>query len=280
MELINKTVNSVTEAFTQQFAILMPKLAGAVTILLVGWIVSLLIGKIVSAIGRKAGLDKAGKSANVDGILSSAGIYNFKITPSQLIGRIVFWLLMTVFFVSATNTLGLEKLASLFDNVAMFLPKLVAATMIFLFGLVLSKLFGKLVRRSTTGIGDEYARSLGRFSSSIMTIVVVVLAIGQLEIDTTLLNIVIAIFLIILGVAVALSLGLGTRDLARNIVYGAYVRDNFQLGMPITFQKYSGRIVEINSVNTLIESDDGVHIYIPNSDLMNEVIVSSTEKIE
>jgi len=108
-----------------------------------------------------------------------------------------------------------------------------------------------------------------------MTIVVVVLAIGQLQIDTTLLNIVIAIFLIILGVAVALSLGLGTSDLARNIVYGAYVRNNFQLGMPITLKQYEGRIVEITAVNTLIESKDGSHITIPNSDLMNEVIVST-----
>ena len=279
MDVINQTVTSITEAFNQQLMLFLPKLAGAVTILFIGWIVSLLVGKLVSAVGRKVGLDKASKTANVDEVLSNAGIHNFKMMPSRLIGRIVFWLLMTVFFVSATNTLGLTKLAGLFDNFAMFLPKLVAATMIFLFGLVLSQLFGKLVRKATLGIGEDYSRTLGSFSSSVMSIVVVVLAIGQLEIDTTLLNIVIAIFLIILGVAVALSLGLGTRDLARNIVYGAYVRDNFQLGMPITFKQYKGNIVEINSVNTLIEAKDGTRIYIPNSDLMNEVITSHDEDI-
>lgn len=280
MEIFNQTVNSVTEAFTQQFMLLIPKLAGAATILLVGWITSLLLSKIVEAIGRKAGLDRASKSAHVGEVLSSAGLRNVKMTPSKLIGRIIFWLLMTVFFVSATNTLGLNKLASLFDNVAMFLPKLVAATMIFLLGLVLSQLLGRLVRKATASIGEDYSRTLGGFASSVMTIVVVVLAIGQLEIDTTLLNIVIGIFLLILGIAVALSLGLGTRDLARNIVYGAYVRDNFQLGMPITFKQYEGRIIEINSVNTLIESKDGTRIYIPNSDLMNEVIQSIPKELE
>lgn len=280
MDIFNQTVNSITEAFNQQLLLLLPKLAGAISILLVGWIISLIISKVVEAIGRKTGLDKASRTAHVDAVLSNAGIQNVKMMPSKLIGRIIFWLLMTVFFISATNTLGLNKLASLFDNVAIFLPKLVAATMIFLFGMVLAQLLGRLVRKATSGIGDEYARTLGGFSSSVMTIVVVVLAIGQLEIDTTLLNIVIAIFLIILGVAVALSLGLGTRDLARNIVYGAYVRDNFQLGMPISFKQYKGRIVEITAVNTLIEANDGSRIYIPNSDLMNDVIVSTEEEIE
>jgi small-conductance mechanosensitive channel len=274
MDVINQTVTTVTEAFNQQLTLLLPKLAAAIALLLIGWIVSLLLSKLVAAIARKGGLDRASKNANVDEVLSNAGIRNIRMMPSLLLGRIIFWLLMTVFFVSAMHTLGLTKLASLFDNVALFLPKLIAATMIFLFGVVLSQLLGKLVRKATQGIGQDYAQSLGGFVSSVMTIVVVVLAIGQLEIDTTLLNIVIAIFLVILGVAVALSLGLGTRDLARNIVYGAYVRDNFQLGMPIKFREYSGRIIEINSVNTLIEDNAGKRIYIPNSDLMNEVITS------
>ncbi len=280
MDLLNQTIDSISAAFNHQLLLLLPKLAAAATILLVGWIVSLLLGKIVATIGRKIGLDRASKSAHVNTVLANVGLRNIDITPSKLIGRLIFWLLMTVFFISATNTLGLNKLASLFDNVALFLPKLVAATMIFVFGLVLAQLFGRLVRKATANIGNEYSRTLGGFASSIISIVVVVLAIGQLEIDTTLLNIVIAIFLIILGIAVALSLGLGTRDLARNIVYGAYVRDHFQLGMPISFKQFTGKIIEINSVNTLIESNDGTRIYIPNSDLMNEVILSIPDKLD
>ncbi len=278
MEIFNQTITSVQQVFSQQLMLFLPKLAAAIAILLIGWCVSYLIGKLVSAIGRRTGLDKASKSANVDEVLSNAGIRNVTMMPSRLLGRIVFWLLMTVFIVSATNTLGLNKLASLFDNFAMYLPKLAAATMIFVFGLVLSRLFGRLVKRSMSGIGDDYARAISNFASSIMSIVVVVLAIDQLEINTTLLNIVIAILLIVSGVAVALSIGLGSRDLARNIVYSAYVRDNFQLGMIIRYQTYQGKIIDINSVNTLIETDKGDRIYIPNSDLMNEIIVSIDEQ--
>lgn len=272
IELINSTIDSVTAVFNRELLVLLPKLAAAFTILLVGWLISYLLSKVVTAIGSKAGLDRASKSAHVDEVLSNAGIRNVSLKPSLLIGRIVFWLLMMIFFVSATNTLGLNKLATLVDSFAMFLPKLVAATMIFVLGLVLAQLFGRLVRKAAMVIGEDYAKTLGGFATSVMSIVVVVLALGQLEIDTTLLNIIIAIFLIIMGVAVALSLGLGTRDLARNIVYGAYARDNLKIGTRIVFRELEGRIIDISTINTIIEADDGTHYYIPNSELMNEVI--------
>ena len=108
---------------------------------------------------------------------------------------------------------------------------------------------------------------------------VISLAIGQLEIETDLLNQVVSIMLFAIGAAVALSLGLGTRTTAGNIVAGLYARDLFpRRATKSTVGDISGTVIEVSTTNTLLELDDGTTYSMPNS-LLVESQVHTTEQL-
>ncbi len=259
-------------AFWNQFAEFLPSLIAGVLILLIGWVVSSVIAKLVGTIGRKAGLDRASESANVDEVLSNAGIRNFNATPSKIIAKAVFWLILSLFVISAADTFGLKSLSTTIDTFTLFIPRIIAAVLLFIIGLFVARAAGKAVQKASREMGMDHAKAIGSFVTTVLSIVFVVLALGQLQIDTTLLNTVIQIIFTAIAVAVALSLGLGTRDLCKNIVYAGYARDSYETGALIKFNEYQGKIVHVGTVETVIETSKGIHIHIPNSKLMNEVV--------
>ncbi|MCH9697043.1 MAG: mechanosensitive ion channel [Gammaproteobacteria bacterium] len=272
-------IKSVT-AFWVQLAQFLPNLIAGVLILLIGWIISTMIAKLVGALTRKAGLDRASESAQVDDVLSNAGFRNFKTRPSQFIRKAVFWLIMMLFFISAADTFGLKSLSTTIDTFALFIPRIIAAMLILILGLFASRACGKALQKATASIGMDHSKSFGSFITTILSIVFVVLALSQLNIDTTLLNTVIQIIFSAIAVAVALSLGLGTRQLSQNIVYANYARDSFQQGSRIKFMDHQGTVVRVGTVETTIESDDGKLVHIPNSLLMTSVIEEFSEQLE
>ncbi|TVP89081.1 MAG: mechanosensitive ion channel family protein [Pseudomonadaceae bacterium] len=244
-----------------------PDLVAALVIVLLGFVVAKIVDTLLSKGLAKLGLDRLMQGAGVPKLLSRIGIRK---PVSTIIGKVIYWFIVLTFIVSAAETLGLARVSSTLDAFALYLPKVFGAALILLAGLLLSHLANGVVRGAAESVGVDYASGLGRFVQGLLVIITVSLAIGQLQIETALLNTVIAIVLVSFGAAAALALGLGSRQLVSEIIAGIYVREIYRIGDEIVLGDIRGTIEEIGTVKTLILDDAQTLISVANRQLLEQ----------
>ncbi len=253
----------------------LPNIAGALFLLIIGYLVAKGIGLAIAKLLAKLGLDKLTESSGVASAVQSTG---FETSASAIIGKIVYWLIFLLFMIAAADSLGLPRVSDTINGFVQYLPKLIGAMLVVIIGLFAAHLVRSAVETASASMQLDYGKPLGTLIYMLIVIVVVSLAIGQLEIETDLLNQVVSIILFAIGAAVALSLGMGTRATAGNIVAGLYARDLFPPGDKITVGDISGRVIEVSATNTLLELDDGTTYTLPNSVLV-ESQVHTTDRL-
>ncbi|QGZ30892.1 mechanosensitive ion channel family protein [Stutzerimonas stutzeri] len=254
-------------------AAFIPRLFGALLVVVVGFVVAKLLDTLLSKLLAKIGLDRLVAGTGVTKLLGRGGI---RLPVSALIGKIVYWFVLLVFLVSAAESLGLARVSATLDMLALYVPKVFGAALILLVGVLLAQLVNGLVRGAAEGVGLDYASGLGRIAQGLVIIIIISVAIGQLEVKTELLNYVIAIALISVGLAVALALGLGSRELVSQILAGIYVRELYEVGQQVRLDglQLEGTIEEIGTAKTLLLTEDGELVSIANRVLLEQRVGS------
>ncbi|MCB1685611.1 MAG: mechanosensitive ion channel family protein, partial [Pseudomonadales bacterium] len=222
----NTLLNSMTALWTK-VAGFIPNLLAFFVILLIGYALARLLGTLTRRLLVAIHIDDFSQRVGVRTVLDRASI---RLDVSAMLSRLVFWLLMLTFLVSATETLGLPRVSATIDTFVQYLPKVLGAAFILLVGLFIAQFVRALIVGGAESLGIESAGGLGGAAYGLLVIIVVTLAIGQLELETEILNQVIAILLISLGGAAALAFGLGSREVAGNILAGTYARELYREG--------------------------------------------------
>lgn len=242
-----------------------PNFIGMIVILIVGYVIARLLRSIATSGLRKLGFDKASEKTGLSGSLQSAKI---GLSASEIMGGLIFWIVILTFLIPAAETLGLENVSKTIDSLVSYLPNVVVAVLIVVVGLLLANFIKGLVATASESVGIDYAEPLSNVAFGAVIVLVTLLALEQLGINTDLINDVIQIALLAIGVAVSLSLGLGTRSIAGNIVAGVYLRDLYQTGARVTVGAVDGEIDSIRTITTAVKSADGDLIQIPNDQMI------------
>jgi hypothetical protein len=262
---------SAMTALWSKVAGFIPNLFVAMVLVLLGFVVAKLLDTLLSKLLGKIGLDRLMNGTGLTKLLSRAGI---QVPVSALIGKIIYWFVLLIFLVSAAESLGLERVSSTLDALALYLPKVFGAALVLLAGVLLAQLVSGLVRGAAEGVGLDYAHGLSRVAQGLVIIISISVAIGQLEVKTDLLNNVIAIVLISVGLAVALAMGLGSRDIAAQILAGIYVRELYEVGQLVQVDDVEGQIEEIGTVKTTLLTDSGELVSVANRTLLEQRVSS------
>lgn len=195
----------------------LPRLVGALVILLIAWIVARLVGRIVGALLHRAGFDRALSSG-------SAGQFIEKVTayPSRLVGRIAFWAVFLSGISLAVSVLGIAALKDFVAAVWAYVPNVIAAVLIFLIAGAISAAVAALVQRL---MGDT---PTGKIIATVVPIIVMAIAVfmilDQLKIASTIVTITYAALMGAVALGMALAFGLGGRDVAARMLEGAYAK--------------------------------------------------------
>ncbi|SDS26989.1 Conserved TM helix [Halopseudomonas xinjiangensis] len=259
-------VAAMTTMWTK-VASFIPDLVAAIVIVILGFLVAKLIDAVLSKGLAKLGMDRLLAGVGVSKLLARSGITS---SPSALIGKVVYWFIVLTFLISAAESLGLARVSSTLDAFVLYLPKVFGAALILVAGLLLSHFANGVVRGAGESIGIDYAAGLGRLAQGLLVIITASLVIGQLQIETELLNTVVAIVLISFGAAAALALGLGSRSVVTQILAGIYVRELYEVGDRIHVGDAEGVIDEIGTVKTSLVDDEGRVVSIPNTSLLDQ----------
>jgi small-conductance mechanosensitive channel len=258
---------AVTENLVIMVADMVPRFLVALVVILLGLLVAKIAEKTIRMLFERLRIDALLERAGFTGALRRMGLTG---SPGKLLARSVYFLLIVLFTQAVCRAVGLHVIADAIGAFFSYLPNLAAAFLVLLLGMIVSQFLGRTISTSAEESGLEYGAMLGRAVSSLVMFVVVIMAIGQLRIDTGIIRMVVLVLLSGVAVAIALSFGLGTRDITRNIVAGFYVRRLLREGEALEIDGQSGTLVGVTALQTLI-AQDGRTVAIPNQRFLDQV---------
>lgn len=207
-------LTSLNEFWTQ-IATFFPKLLAVIVILFFGWICAK-----IACVGVKRILDLThfDKFADKSGIEAFMQHSEFNLTLSGVISMVVYWLVILLFIITGANTLGLNEVAQMLHHLANYLPKIIIAILILIFGTLLARFINRLVFAWLHGIKFEGALAISTSAEYAIQIFALFVALEQLDIATQLIT---ALFVIVFGavfLALAIAFGLGGKDWAAKVI--------------------------------------------------------------
>ncbi|MFA4990994.1 MAG: hypothetical protein WC569_00235 [Candidatus Omnitrophota bacterium] len=211
----NVIVIEPVKAMLVRAATFLPTLIGILVILIVGWIIAAVLKSVVVKLLKLIQFDVASEKSGLADVLRRGGIKN---SLAELIGGIIYWLIMLLVFMAALNALGMTVVASLLDKVILYIPNVIAAIFILALGIFFASVIGTIVRTASTNAGITQAKFLGQLSQIVIVIFSVVMTLEQLNIAATVLTTTINILLGSIGLAVAIAVGIGSKDIAGKLI--------------------------------------------------------------
>lgn len=204
-----------SRVFLHQIAEFLPRLLLALFIVAVGWLIAKAARFAIERTLRAVNFSVLTERAGTDNFLRSAGLRG---DTATLFGIVAFWIVILATLLIAFNGLQLTYITELLQRALLFIPKLIVAMLIIIFGSYIARFVGGAVQdfcqQAQISDGDMLAR-IARYL--IMTLVVMI-ALSQVEIGG---DIVQRTFLIILAglmLAFALAFGLGGKDWAASLL--------------------------------------------------------------
>ena len=230
--MLHKTETALGDSFRQayeQVILLAPKVLVMLVVVVVGYIVARLVGKIFTTLSEKLGLQVAAERSGLAESMQHMGI---KRSVPAIVGTIVFWLLMCVFITAAFNILELKELSAATGKLVNYIPNLLVATVVVVVGLLVASFLRGVVATSADRLGVSYAERLAAACYYALAILTFVMALKQLQLEFALLDQLIMIAFGGLALGFGLSFGLGGREVMGGILAGYYLRQRLQRRRP------------------------------------------------
>lgn len=268
MSFWNDVILPALSGIVQDVLGILPELAGALTILLIGWIVARFLGSLVGKLLGRIGFDSIAERAGIADFLTRSG---FQRDVSWIVGRLAFWTIFLMFLLSAAEALRLTALAETLQKAVAYIPNLIVIVLVLVFGALLSRLAGKLVTGAADSAGIDFADMLGKLVANFILVAIAIIAISQLEIQSAVLDYAFIALLSAVALAIALTLGLGTRDVAQGIIYGVYARKIFEIGQVVRIGEQDGELIQIGTINSVIKTPDEI-VSMPNKALIEGTV--------
>jgi small-conductance mechanosensitive channel len=215
-----QSVGSMSDALMQMvYSVIafLPNLVAAIIILLIGWLVGRLLGKVISGILDKIGVDDALLKTSVGKAIEQSG--TSVVTFFDLIVR---WFIYLIAIVAAANVLQLEFLTTLFQNIVVYLPHVAMFLIILIAGFIMVDYFADLLDGWGKTQDIEFLGLIIMLLRVFFYFIILILALSQLLIDLTIIYTFVTPIAwgvgIGLGAGIAIFIGFGLKDRAPQIM--------------------------------------------------------------
>ena len=196
-----------------------PSLLGAIVLFLLGLI---LAGWLKTLTIKLVNLTKLGghiKNSAVKEFFKNAQMTQ-KI--EIIIGEIIHWLVIILFFIASINILGLTSVSEFLNNIILGIPTLVAAIIILAVGIFIAGFLEKMVKGSLGSQDPAFSRLVGKIVSYATLTLFILAAISQLGIARFFIETTFTGFIAALSLGIGISLGLGSKDLIKSLLESWY----------------------------------------------------------
>ncbi|MEX0315320.1 MAG: mechanosensitive ion channel domain-containing protein [Allomuricauda sp.] len=271
METINEWKNLTFDSLTtmgRDIAMALPKIIGALIVLLIGWLVTKIILFILGKILKLAKADTLSEKIN-DMDLFGKG--DFKIDIIKVILGFVKWFLLLVFLIVAADILSWEIISTEIGNLLRYLPRLFSALALMMIGLYIGNFVKKTVKKLFDSLEFGGSNLVSNLLFYIIVIFISITALNQAGIDTSIITNNITMILGAFLLAFALGLGLGSRDVITDLLRSFYTRRTYAVGDKVVISGHTGTIEAIENNSLTLVTKDGKFV-IPIKDVVSEKV--------
>jgi len=250
---------TVTEpGFTEQLLDVLPRVGMVLAAIVVGLIVAFIARRAARWLVRKTGLETLGERLGVSRVLYAIGARG---SLAHLVGTVVFVAVILTTFAVVAEMLELPGLSDGVRAIAGYLPRLFAAAAIVIAGLYVADLVRRIVARAR---GDGEAASidspqlLPRGLHAAIATVAVVMALGQLGLETRLIDMLIVIVVATGGLSVGLAFALGAQHVVRNVFARHYLQSLCAPGDTVEIDGVTGIVQRFTATTMVVRSESGL----------------------
>lgn len=269
INLLDSIRRSFVNVISQLIEVL-PSLILALTTLLIGWILAKIISRIIGKVLSRIGLDRLADKLNETDFFQESGI---ELRPIGIIKKIVYWLLMLIFILSAAEQLGLQIVTEQVSALVEFIPRLFTAALIMAIGFYLADWLKKVVANAAQSFGLPAWKFISSAVFYILLIAISITALNQAGIDTQIITF--TLFILIGGsiLAFAVAYGFAARDILSSILTAYYTKYHFEVGQEVEIEGNRGVITEITSVAMTLNTGQARVVFPMNKMLAQKVII-------
>jgi hypothetical protein len=192
-------------ASLRQVGEFLPHVLLAIAILVIGWLIAKAARFAIIRMLRAINFNIVTEKAGIDHFLQQGGGDRDTV---DILGLLVYWLVLFAALMIAFNSLGLTYVTDLIGRIVLFVPKVMVAVLILVFGAYFARFVGAAVTTYLKNVGASDAELLGRLALYAIMAFVILIALDQLGLG----DIIRQTFLIIvsaIGLALALAFGIG-----------------------------------------------------------------------
>lgn len=186
----------------------------AVVIFVIGWIVAKIIKNVLVKILKTLRIDSIAEKVKIADFLSKGGI---KYTLSEILGLIVYWVIILGVLISSLNILALTGVSSFLDKIVGYIPNVIGALIVLILGIFIAAFVGSIIRTAAANLGLTQSNMLAKVGEVAIIVFAIIITLDQLKIGAVLIS-AMNIVLATIGLAVALAFGLGCKDVAARVV--------------------------------------------------------------
>ena len=193
----------------------LPDIGLALLLLAVGWVLARFVRRALLRLLRVMRVDEVAERAGFEDFLVQGGVQYTTVTH---IAGTVYWLILLGVFIALLDALGVRAAGELFARLMHFVPNVMLAVGILVFGTLLARVVGGVVTSYLSNVGSATAEPVGALARYAMLIFVLFMAAEQVAIGSAVLVSAFQIAFAAVCLAAALAFGLGGREWAARVI--------------------------------------------------------------
>src|SRR3989344_2642509 len=194
----------------------LPAILAAVIIFIIGWIVGVILYRIVIEVVKVLRIDDALRAAGLNEAAKEAG---FNLDIGRFLGTLVMWFMVLVFLVASLDILGLNRVTIFLQQVVLlYLPQVIVAVLILILAAVVAEVVRNLVSGSARAVGAHGANLAGSVAKWAIWTFAVLAVLNQLGVATEFVQTLFTGLVVALALAFGLAFGLGGKEAAARTI--------------------------------------------------------------
>ncbi|WP_224268194.1 mechanosensitive ion channel family protein [Haloprofundus salinisoli] len=194
-EFLQDTVSSIV-AFV-------PRLIGALAILLIGWVVGRVVARVVREVVDRAEIDRMALRTPVGGALGGT-----EQAVSGTLGKLAAYYVYLLAVLAAANALAITLLSQWISTAVSYLPAFLAGLLVIVLGFIVADFIARVVQQSSTATETRYSGVLADGVRLFLYFSVLVIGLDTMGFSVRVLYIVAQAVAYGLGAAIAIGVGL------------------------------------------------------------------------
>lgn len=180
----------------------LPRLVGALIVLLIGWMVGVAVARLVRSLADRFEVDQAVLDTPIGRILGGT-----EKAVAKAFGTLTKWFVYAIAILAAANILAIPQLSQWIQTAVSYLPAFIAGLLVIVLGFIIADFIGDTIMRTRAATETDYTSWFATGTRMFLYFTAIVIGLDTMGIDVGILYVFANAFA--WGLAAAVAIGVG-----------------------------------------------------------------------